>query len=303
MRAKTTLLLVAFCGSAVGVPVALQQHREIKSSRAAIASLTQKRQGLETAIRQAQEREALTLLPSSVRRHDGLAASPQKRPTRFAASSHSQSAPPDPVVNDPVLQNLYLAAERANLDALYGPLIRDLGLSSAQLEIFRDHIMKRHEQRMDLCDIQQSHGLSGDDPALVSLERRASDAFKSKLSELLGNAAYQKFDHFERTLPIRQLVDHFAGAVALEGQPLSTVQADDLTHVLAQASPPFVQGGTADPNRVDWSMALDASAAVLSEPQQHLFFNMVPRYPVATSGLETAAGALSPPGGPRTPQG
>jgi hypothetical protein len=282
----------------VGVPVAIHQYGEIENSRAVTALLAQKRSGLEAALRQTQEQAAETALPSSAVAGGSsrLAHREQFPAHRAPLSSNGGYTPPDPVVNDPVLQNLYLAAERAGLDALYAPLIRGFRLGPAQMDVFRDLIMKRHEQQMDLADIQQSHGLDRDDAALASLEQRASDALKAKLVELLGDAAYQQFNDYERTLPVRRLVDQFAGAVALEGQPLTTVQATDLTHVLAQASPPFIQGGTADPNQVEWKPALEAAARVLSEPQQQLFLNMAPRYPIQISGIDGPPGTLPPTG-------
>jgi hypothetical protein len=235
--------------------------REVLQSPAARAVPTEMRGGLPVA------------------RPSAAAASDASSLASGSAGAAASALPADPLVNDPALQNLYLAAERAGLDFLYLPLLRQLGLSSAQREAFRDLLMRRHEQRMDLADIQESHGLAPDDPALWGLRRKAAANFDLRQSALLGAAGYQAFNEYERILPVRRLVGQFAGALALEGEPLSPAQAGDLTRVLAEASPPYGAGAPADPDRMNWPVVVTEAAGILSEPQQRSFMNMLPRYP------------------------
>jgi hypothetical protein len=183
-------------------------------------------------------------------------------------------------MNDAELQNLYLAAERASLAGRYAALWEELGLSTAQAEKLADLIMWRDEQRLDITAIVRTKGLTPQDSTVARLRARTDHAFHASVAGLLGEEAYQEIARYERALPVWQFVNQFAGAVALEGQPLTGAQAARLTATLADASPPYRAGGEADPNTIEWTGVLTESAAILTEPQQISFRNSVPQYPV-----------------------
>jgi hypothetical protein len=281
MRFQTLILTTLLASSGVTIGLAIRQDRKIARARATLTSILEQREKLVVANGRAvpaaagvgwKAKTVADQAQASTAQHSG----PVIAPTQPAKTALAEIG--DPLVNDPALQNLYLAAERADIEILYAPLFRQLGPTRSQIESFQELVMKRHEQWMDLADIQQSHELEPRDPALLALRRKVEEDFEVKQVALLGRAGYLSLCDFERKLPVRQLVNRFAGAAALEGRPLTPSQSDALTNALANASAPYNAGETADPNRVDWPVVLRESATILSEPQQLSFLNMIPRY-------------------------
>lgn len=286
MNLRILTCLLCFAGSIAAIGHALRQRREIGITRNAMVELAEKRVALEAKISDA--RLAAAAVKSRPVTRPCLPASPRAMPVAEVGPHGAEAARAhaDPLVNDPALQQLYLIAERASLEALYASLERRLGFTPPQSDAFKAIVMERHEQRLDLADLQASRDLDEGDQLLTALRRKAVEDFETKLVTLLGKRGYQEFKEHERALPVLRLVNRFAGAVALEGQPLSAAQAEDLTRVIANASAPYSEGGEADPNHVDWPVALENSAAVLSPPQQQSFLNMAPRYPVDSSPVQ-----------------
>ncbi len=284
MRIQISILAASLVGTGVALGVALQLERKATGQRVALVSAVEKRSRLEAAIARTRASRAGIALDATALEAATRVAEKSFIPPAAQSIREVLPLPVDPLLNDPVLQNLYLAAERANIGVRYEPLFKQLNIEGAQIESFIELAMKRHEQRMDLADIQQSQGLGAADPALAALRRKAAEDFEKRQVALLGRGGYQRLQEFERKLPVLELVNHFAGAVALEGQPLTPLQSDNLATVLANASAPYNDGGPADPDRVDWPVALSESAKVLSEPQQRMFFNLAPRYPVDDGG-------------------
>lgn len=192
-------------------------------------------------------------------------------------------------MRDPVLQNLLLAVDRTALAGRYAPLVYKLGLTAPQVEKLEALIHWRNEQQMDLDDIVRANRLSEVDPAVVKLREKTIRSFRVEVENLIGQPAYQELIQHERALPVWELVNQFAGALALEGNPLTETQATQLTDTLAVSSPPYREGGKADTNAIDWPVVLPAVATILTPPQHVSFRNMAPVYPVANNG--GAAGA------------
>jgi hypothetical protein len=140
---------------------------------------------------------------------------------------------------------------------------------------------------MDLDDVLRSNHLSERDAAVIKLQEKATKSFRADVVGLLGEHAFQIFTNYERALPVRELVNKLAGAVAFEGQPLTEPQATQLTETLVVSSPPYRDGGTADTNTIDWPAVIAESPKILTPPQQASFLNMAPVYRVDNDTLET----------------
>lgn len=189
--------------------------------------------------------------------------------------------PADPVVQDPELQNLYLAARRAQLLADYAPLFRSGSIALEQRQRLEALLVRRQELEMDLADIAEIRSLASDDPALRLSREQVAREFRRDVAAELGPQIYATVADYERLLPLWRLVANFAGRVALEGAPLSPVQADRLVNVLAEASGDYHSGGIADPNGIDWNAVPEKAAEVLTPAQQHSFRNALPIYAIA----------------------
>ncbi len=303
---KTIWFTVALATSVISVAIGIQTVRSMLRTESALAALASRRSDLERKIHRAQQQLALARRRSREPHAPGAAgpstpgaARPTAGPLALAAPGVNAALSAFAVMaNDPKLQGLYFSAERPRSEALYLQLFRDLQLSPAQIARFEDLVMRRREQWLDLVDTMQAEGLAADDPAVVRLQQQIAAEFRAGQLDLLGDAGYAQLEAYERTLPVRQVVHKFAGSLALEGEALTAAQVSQLTQVLAQASPPYQQGGMADPGTVDWTQAVAGSSGVLTPTQQVSFIHVAPQYQIEDDSLDWANPPTPPGVGP-----
>jgi hypothetical protein len=188
------------------------------------------------------------------------------------------------LADDPVLQKLFLAAERASLSGRYAAFFRAAELDAEEIARLEELIFQRNERQLDLDHAARLLRLEEQNPALRRTRGETEAAFRAKFVDRFGPQTFAAFNEYERTLPAWEFVNRFAGAVALEGEPLSPTQAASLVETLASASPPYREGGTVDTNRIDWPAVWTETLPVLSEPQYPAFINMAPIYRITPGG-------------------
>ncbi len=170
--------------------------------------------------------------------------------------------------------------DRSGLPGLYSPLVRQLGLNAAEAERLVAQIYERNVRWRDLQAAADRLKLRADDAAIRRERAQAMEELRGQLVGRFGAGAWVFLLEHERTLPAWELVNQFAGATALVGQPIELKQAVGLAKTLASASPPFQSGKTVDPSHVDWPKVLVESEKILTPPQQVMFRNMRPSYPL-----------------------
>jgi hypothetical protein len=207
---------------------------------------------------------------------DGLRAA-QVAASAPAAAKKSAPAPAGPstdelLAQEPKLQMLYLASQRAGLATRYGPLFEALHLTSEQIAKFEDHILKRAEQRLDLESAMQALPGADNDRAAATLARQSAEEFQAAQIELLGADDYQQLRQYERSLPVRTLiVDRLGGELAATATPLTAPQAELLTQALANASSRYQKGGVASKDTINWEAVLAQTPGLLSAAQLETF--------------------------------
>jgi len=207
---------------------------------------------------------------------DGLRAA-QVAASAPAAAKKSAPAPAGPstdelLAQEPKLQMLYLASQRAGLATRYGPLFEALHLTSEQIAKFEDHILKRAEQRLDLESAMQALPGADNDRAAATLARQSAEEFQAVQIELLGADDYQQLRQYERSLPVRTLiVDRLGGELAATATPLTAPQAELLTQALANASSRYQKGGVASKDTINWEAVLAQTPGLLSAAQLETF--------------------------------
>lgn len=295
-RRRKHLIIVALWGGAVlSLVWAVAQSRVAAAAQAEVEGLRTARARHETQLREQEQQSAASdqelqdMQATLKRQQDNAVIMPvQSRHVAPVRLRDSQAA----AVRDPVLQNLMLAVERTALAGRYAPVVSKLGLTAPQAEKLEALIHWRNEQQMDLDDIVRTNRLSERDPAVVKLREKTNRSFRVEVESLIGPPAYQELIQHERALPVWELVNQFAGAVALEGNPLTETQATQLTETLAVSSPPYREGGEADTNAIDWPVVLPEIPKILTPPQQVSFRNMAPVYPMANNGGASGAPSL-----------
>lgn len=268
---RMTLLAAACCGAIGSFGWAARETAAVAEKGHEREALRVRREQLETRVARLRAVRAAMPVPSAK-----ASVETTPRPPVESASPDWHSL----IMGDPELQNLFLQAERASLAERYAAVRESLGLTEAQNQALADLIIQREEKRMDLEAIRRANRLGARDPGVTRLWEKADQAFRASVIGLLGEAGYAELARYERALPVWQLVNQFAGAVALEGEPLTGGQAAQLTETLANGSPAYRGGGEADTNTIDWPVVLSESEVILNTPQQVSFRNWAPQYPV-----------------------
>jgi hypothetical protein len=192
------------------------------------------------------------------------------------ATNETRPGPTELIMQDPKLQNAFFASQRASIAASYGPFFRKLGLNPTQIAQFESIMIKRAELDMDLRAIARAQRSRPDSPEVAALRQRANDEVNAAQNELLGPEGFAQWREYERTTIVRGLVEKFAGVAVLEAAPLTALQAEQLTQVLAAASARYARGDKADVVDIDWNAADRRLAAVLSPIQLDLFRQIEP---------------------------
>jgi len=173
-------------------------------------------------------------------------------------------------MEDPKVQVLFYASERAQLTQTYGPFFRAHALSPAQIEKLSDLIIRSRQQTFDLSEINRTKGLAFSDPAMVAQRKQGEEEVQAGMREVLGDSGYAELKDYARALEVHTFVGKISGVAATEGIPINPEQADALVRVLANACPMYSLGGPANFNRIDWKAAEAQAQGVLSSEQMKL---------------------------------
>jgi hypothetical protein len=87
----------------------------------------------------------------------------------------------------------------------------------------------------------------------------------------LGADLTAEFAVYERARPAWDMVNDFAGSMAMSGMPVTLEQATQLVDVMCAANPSFVKGRKIAMSQIDWN-AVDAQAAQILHEEQAEYF-------------------------------
>lgn len=180
--------------------------------------------------------------------------------------------------HEPEAQMWFLEKQRGEMSVFYGPLFRQLGWGREKREAFIANVLARNEKWMDLDNLAHD---DGDPEAIAKLRREASEAYDAAQRALLGAEGARRWEQYERTAGIRNMVSTLAGVAAVENVPITAAQADEAVRAIAEASEGYRKGGLALMESVDWTEAEAGLRKVFSPKQLEI---MLTRDPGPTSG-------------------
>jgi hypothetical protein len=170
-------------------------------------------------------------------------------------------------LEDPAVQVLHFAKQRADLPQTYGPFFRAADLTAAEIEKLGDLIIESRAHTHDLSEINRLKDVSFDDPAMRNERERLKAEHRRRTIELLGETRFRQLEEYARALEVRTYVGRMAGNAAVEGCPMSWHQADALALVLANTCQEYVGGGRASLSKIDWKAAETQAARILNADQ------------------------------------
>jgi RNA polymerase sigma factor (sigma-70 family) len=149
---------------------------------------------------------------------------------------------------------------------LYGRL----GFTPAQAEKFVDLMIQKDDVRNDIQVAVEKNGLVGSSPAVQKLRDDLTAPIANELASLLGDPGYAEWREFEqdsffRTSFVEPMIATFPSAVT----PLTEIQIDQLSQVLAANNHPVPQGGAhlGDRVQIDWPAAEAIASGILTSDQ------------------------------------
>jgi hypothetical protein len=287
MSTTKTIITTASVLAALAVGTAVYEVRETSQAETALATATKEN----AALRERVQREAARTaeVEKKFRSAEALAASLQKSADEIEAAKKTaeqlkQTAPAkaganpagnffvDVVMTNPEYQELNAKHNHSSLRFTYGPLYRKLGLSPEQIANFEAAMDEQEQSTMDAFLAARSQEVSYEDPSLAQLKAADAKPVDDKLRATLGDAGFEEFNAYKKTMDSRAAVDSLASALYYTETPLTAGQADQLTQLVAAntGKRSVDAAGTTTFGEVDWDKVYAQAQGILSSSQLNL---------------------------------
>jgi hypothetical protein len=274
---KNSLILCLALTTIAGAAVAWRQHLELIALRAAALSADERAAGqkrLQAAEKNRPDRETET---AALSLHDDDPPDP----------ATAVSVPPPPrgrfeggrnrfahIMEQPEAQKLIALQQKADLDARYASLFRNLNLTPAQLDQFKNLLVEKQTAMMDVMQAARAQGLNPrtDREGFQQLVASTEADIDNSIRSTLGEAGYAEYQQYQQTMPERNVTAQLQQSLSYTGTPLTDAQSEQLVQILAANAPAArnVNGGTTQPRpgsgRITDAAVIQAQG-VLSAPQ------------------------------------
>ena len=146
--------------------------------------------------------------------------------------------------DNPAMQKLLSIQQKAALDSRYAALFRELNLSPADLDKFKNLLVERQTAVMDAVSAARAQGLSGPEnrSALQQVIASANSEVEDNIKTALGDAAYAQYQTYEQTAPERNTVTQLQQRLSYSQTPLTDDQATQIIAIMAANAPERVAG-------------------------------------------------------------
>jgi hypothetical protein len=266
MSARARLFLVLFAaGAGVGLGwFALRTHRDCAEAENQLVAARERQAKLSVELARAQQ-ASLSPVAASSATTAPAAVPPATPPAPKTVVRKNAPSVMDLAQDNPQLLNYFIASKKAELQQRYGVLFQQLQLTPEQRNKFKEIQAAATTRSIDLGAAVHEQGLTYDDPAVKKLQTDSERQTETELIALLGDAGFQNYQEFNRTLSLRGFIDGFAVQVA-STEPLTPMQADQLTRALIAAGVRRKEGNI-DAGSLNWA-EVDRAAQVFLSPAQ-----------------------------------
>lgn len=246
MKSPKNLLIVFLALTTIGgAALAWRQYQELTQLRASALS-SNERADLQKRLWAAEKRkrELESALASRAGGPGGSAsetpgenepnAGPGRRGDRGNMAANFMA-----MMDKPEIQKLMAVTQRAALDSRYATLFKNLNLTPAQLEQFKNLLVEKQTAVTDALAAARAQGINPrSDPEdfqkLVADAQAESDA---SIKATLGDAAYAQYQQYQQTLPQRNVVNQLSQSLSYTSTPLTADQTEQMVQILAANTP------------------------------------------------------------------
>ncbi|HVS53551.1 MAG TPA: hypothetical protein VHD62_14445 [Opitutaceae bacterium] len=165
-----------------------------------------------------------------------LRKQPEPAPASRAADAARSRANAMSALDNPAMQKFMASSIKSSLDQRYGGLFRQLRLSPAELEQFKDLLAERQMSSLDAVRALQTQGASPAD--LPALMKKVQGEVDESVHTLLGDQRYEQYQNFNQNIASYTLLDQIDRRLSYTNAPLQPSQSDALLRVLIEHNQP-----------------------------------------------------------------
>lgn len=178
------------------------------------------------------------------------------------------------MMNDPDVKKMIQEQQRAMIEPLYGPLIKQMNLSPEEADAFKklltDNMMKSTEQATSLF----AGGSSTNRQEVVAGLTAQQKAFDEEVKAMLGETRYQQYKDYQQTMGERAQLNAFRQQNAMSGAPLTEGQTEQLLALMneekkraAAEGAPQLGGGGQDAANLEAMLSEDKTRQMLESQE------------------------------------
>lgn len=143
------------------------------------------------------------------------------------------------MMDKPEIQKLMAIQQRVALDTRYATLFKNLNLSPAQLEQFKNLLVEKQTAITDALAAARAQGINprNDPEDFQKLVADAQADADNNIKATLGDAGYAQYQQYQQTLPQRNVVNQLTQSLSYTSTPLTSAQSEQLVQILAANTP------------------------------------------------------------------
>jgi len=128
-------------------------------------------------------------------------------------------------------ETVRMQLQGAIIDPVYGSLMKDLNMSSADREKFTEILMEKYMAGMDMFSVMQSGDKDAYKKLQVEIEERQQEV-NDKIKEMLGDENYKKYEYYQKTEQERMVMGQLNQRLSYSDNAISGDQNEQLIKVM-----------------------------------------------------------------------
>jgi hypothetical protein len=155
-----------------------------------------------------------------------------------AATRRDNTANAMAVLDNPAMQRMMSASIKGSLDQRYSALFRQLRLSPADLDKFKDLLVEKQMSAVDTLRVAQSRGMTSNPTEMLGLMNKVQGEMDDSIHALLGEQGFQSFQDYNQNMASYGLLDQIERRLSYTNAPLQAAQSEALLQILKTTTQP-----------------------------------------------------------------
>jgi len=206
-----------------------------------------------------------------------------------ASSTRAQNpmAAANAMFDNPNFQRVMATSMKGTLDQRYAALFRQLKLSPADLDKFKDLLVEKQMSSFDAVRLAQSGDPAAKPGDIAGVVNKVQGEMDDSIRSLLGEQGFQRFQEFNQNTASYSLLDQVERRLSYTNAPLQESQSESLLQILkATTQPPAIERGPGGSAMASFAQGFAGSNPMLAAMTQR---------PITDDTIESAKNVLSAP--------